>query len=70
MTEENKSEAAMGCPLCAFRAALKRSEAGRHLRGMEREFLLLARSLVGSCLRTAERYATGAEKTAAADNQP
>jgi hypothetical protein len=58
MPQEKEAGAGAACPFCAFWTALKHSEAGQHLRQIERETLLLARSVVGSCLRTAERYAS------------
>lgn len=64
MAHEEKVSAAAGCPFCALWAAMKKSEAGDHLKGIERETLMLVRSLVTSCLRTTERVAArAAEKT-------
>jgi hypothetical protein len=57
MGHEHEADSREACPFCAFWTALRHSDAGRHIRGIERETLLLARSLVSSCLRTAERYA-------------
>jgi len=42
------------CPFCAFWSAYKNSEAAVHVRAIERESLLLARSLLDGCIKTAE----------------
>lgn len=38
------------CPVCALWTACKNSEAAKHVRGIQRESLLLARSLLESCI--------------------
>jgi hypothetical protein len=48
------SEGAHECPFCAFWRAAKDSEAAAHARGIEREALLLVRSLLTSCISALE----------------
>ncbi|MGD0999569.1 MAG: hypothetical protein ABSA67_02615 [Candidatus Brocadiia bacterium] len=47
------------CPFCAFWAAAKDSEAAGHARGIERESLLLVRSLLTSCISALEGRQSG-----------
>jgi hypothetical protein len=47
------------CPFCAFWAAAKDSEAAAHARGIERESLLLVRSLLTSCISALEGRSAG-----------
>ena len=69
MSQEKETGAA-ACPFCAFWTAVKHSEAGQHLRQIERETLLLARSVIGSCLKTAEHYASGTGESSGPSDQP
>lgn len=57
MADEPEKETADsgGCPLCTLWAAYKHSEAAKHVRGIEREGLMLARSLLNVCIRAAEK---------------
>ena len=56
MADEAKEQsgAKRECPFCAFWAAAKDSEAAAHARGIERESLLLIRSLLTSCISALE----------------
>ena len=57
MSAEEKREEprAYACPLCAIWAACKDSDIAKHARGIQRESLLLGRSLLDICLTAAER---------------
>lgn len=68
--EQTQEPTAGACPFCAFWTALKKSEAGHHLRQIKRETLLLARSIVGSGLRTAEKYASRPAESTRIESQP
>ena len=61
MADEPKEEAGSKheCPFCAFWAAAKDSEAASHARGIERESLLLVRSLLTSCISALEGRQSG-----------
>ncbi len=60
MADESKeSTHESGCPFCAFWAAAKKSEAATHVRGIERESLLLVRSLLASCISALEERQSG-----------
>jgi hypothetical protein len=61
MMEEPKEQAGSKheCPFCAFWAAAKDSEAATHARGIERESLLLVRSLLTSCVSALEGRQSG-----------
>jgi hypothetical protein len=56
MADEAKEQAGVKheCPFCAFWASAKDSEAASHARGIERESLLLVRSLLTSCISALE----------------
>ena len=53
-TEKPEAGAEGACPFCAFWSAYKNSEAAMHVRAIERESLLLARSLLDGCIKAAE----------------
>ena len=61
MADEPKEQAGdkHECPFCAFWAAAKGSEAATHARGVERESLLLVRSLLTSCISALEGRQSG-----------
>jgi hypothetical protein len=68
MADESKEQAGMSggsqggaheCPFCAFWKAAKDSEAATHARGIERESLLLVRSLLTSCIAALEGRRSG-----------
>jgi hypothetical protein len=42
------------CPVCAFKAAYEHSDIARHVRGVQRESLLLMRSLLNTAVQCAE----------------
>jgi len=44
------------CPLCALWNSCRDSDAAKHLRGIGRESVLLARSLLDACIRAAEEF--------------
>ena len=69
MSQEEKATSGADCPFCAFWTAMKESEAMKHVRGIERESLLLARSLITSCLRTTERFAARAADKASGEQE-
>jgi len=48
-----------GCPFCSFWASWKKSEAAQHARGVERESLLLVRSMLQSCIKALEGHQAG-----------
>jgi len=56
-TEANEAEGRSrnACPLCALWAAYRNSEAARHVRGLQREALLLVRSVLDTCIKGAEK---------------
>lgn len=51
---QNEQTAEPTCPLCALWNAYKNSDAAKHLRGMQREGLLLVRSLLDAGIRKTE----------------
>ena len=51
---ERKPTGAEGCPLCALWAAYKDSEVAAHVRGIQREGLLLIKSLLDAGINAAE----------------
>jgi hypothetical protein len=57
-TESKEGTAESACPFCSFWASWKKSEAARHVRGIERESLLLMRSMLQSCVEALERPQT------------
>ncbi len=61
MVAETKPGADVGtgpcaCPVCALWAAYKDSEAAKHVRGIQREALLLVRNLLDACICKAEKH--------------
>lgn len=54
MDENIRNDAEPNCPLCAMWSAWKKSEVAQHVRGLRRESLLLARSLLNVCIRQTE----------------
>ena len=48
-----------GCPFCSFWASWKKSETAKHARGVERESLLLMRSMLQSCIKALEGHQAG-----------
>ena len=42
------------CPVCAFKAAYEHSDIAKHVRGVQRESLLLMRSLLNTAVQCAE----------------
>jgi hypothetical protein len=53
------SEHAEGCPFCSMWSSWKKSEAAKHARGVERESLLLMKSMLQSCIKTLEGHQGG-----------
>ncbi len=47
------------CPCCALWSAYRKSEAAKHLRGIQREGLLLVRSLLDACISKADEHLSG-----------
>lgn len=59
------SGCAENCPFCALWAAYQKSEVSDHVRGIQREALLLARSLLTAAIRATDdgiSSASGADK--------
>lgn len=54
--ESKHTEGQYTCPLCAMWAAYRNSEAAKHLRGIQRESLLLVHSLLNACISGAEKH--------------
>ena len=58
-----EGSARRGCPLCALWDAYQRPEAAEHFRAIQREGLLLARSLLSACISKAEEHLSPKEET-------
>jgi hypothetical protein len=55
MADESRSQCAdKECPFCAFWSAYRKSEASEHVRAIQRETLLLVRSVLDGCIKAAE----------------
>lgn len=52
------------CPFCAFWTAYKHSEAAKHVAGIQRESLLLVRSMLDSCIKAMEDQVSADDTTA------
>ena len=62
-SENRTGQCAENCPFCALWAAYQKSEVSEHVKGIQRETLLLARSLLSAAIRaTEEGIGGGAEK--------
>ena len=61
MATDSKEESAhvQGCPFCTMWSSWKKSEAAAHARGVERESLLLMKSMLQSCIRALEGHQAG-----------
>ncbi len=53
------------CPLCAFKAAYENSDVAQHVRGVQRESLLLMRSLLNAAIQCAEGQLCSRHRAAA-----
>ncbi len=64
MGEEAKKseECADRCPFCALWAAYQKSESSEHVRAIQRESLLLARSLITAAIHATEEGLSSVEK--------
>lgn len=58
-TEQKKEQATPGCPLLGLWNAYNNSDAARHTRGMQREALLLVRSVLDAAIRKTEEQLAG-----------
>ncbi len=57
--EQRDESSDCGCPLCAIWSAYKNSEAAEHLRGIQRETLLLVRCLLDASIKRGGEYLSG-----------